>query len=765
MLASVATAFAGNIRDVEYWFDSAINLRVREHMDSDSLSMKVNTPMLTPGLHTFHIQPIDSAGKRGSLHSTPLWVSAEPVDTAIRAYGVWIDSRLVKLASVDSLHVVDCLDVASMSPGFHSVALAPYKAGTIPGKLQTSVFFIPQPAQDDTVEVLLIWQDNDLSTLTAVADNALRGLPVDISGLLSGLHFINVLPVTNDGRAGALYRSAFFLPKIDYPEVGAYKYWIDDNPPVESGRSSTPLQIPVDVKSLASGAHTFNIQGMSPEGEWGEVYSVAFEMPVDLDLTDWEIVKALHEQLTAIGWESPWKMEDGPAGAVTFSGLTSREGRVTGIHLDHLGTEGAFPMAALQFPKLTELNLSHNGLSGDVNTIIGSTADEVVAPELRSIDLSDNRLSGNVSLLAVRFPELTELNLADNGISEVNPPLPAGIEKLDLARQIVGDTAILNLSYITAESLAETIPSIFTYRHDPRDYDTEYELILAPQPPYRIDWYNTAISGLKVSKGESLSISPIGYDNALRVPEGGVMMLGRLTGGVAANPSRLVKVEYVAGDVDFTGGLGPADVQATILYVFDEYGWRPFNFAAADTYSDGVINVQDVVVTVNLLLDKTSSMTIQSRVPLLEDVDKEIQPEATLYYADGKIILESAEGIGAIALSALGDVSWCFSDFGLETASNDRGVVAYSLSGGAIPAGRHIIGEYTGDVAISSVRGSTLNAEEIRVDVMADSSSAEIISADEEATYVYPDGTVSNAPRRGVNIVIIGGKPRKVLVK
>ena len=238
-----------------------------------------------------------------------------------------------------------------------------------------------------------------------------------------------------------------------------------------------------------------------------------------------------------------------------------------------------------------------------------------------------------------------------------------------------------------------------------------------------------------------------------------------------------LKLKYIfeQGDVNFVPGIDASDVQATILYVFG--GNLPFNFTAADTYKDGIINVQDVVCTVNIILDKAASTARNYYASRSYDKnadaenlqDTEFAAQTGIYLRDGKIFLNTEVPVAAISIAASGHINWNLKQLGMEQATEGSSLVAYSLSGNTLPVGETLIGTYEGNATIigisladeeaKSISSGTHNGTVTRINGISESNDAA------EMGIFNTQGIRTQKMQKGINIVKTQKGTRKVVKK
>lgn len=327
------------------------------------------------------------------------------------------------------------------------------------------------------------------------------------------------------------------------------------------------------------------------------------------DESEWQVLEALSAQLAQQGWTRPWDMSQGAKGAGALEGLTIAQGHVVALDLSDSGLAGDFPWSVFGLPQLAELDLSGNQLAGDIGMgmLAVAAANPAAAANLTKVDVSGNRLSGNISLFANSCPALQQLDASDNCISDAAPAISPNVTSLDLGRQTIDRVIDLDLANVSPEALLRTFPTVLIYDHAAQSYNPNLSLLCTTA-----ETSDAAANGeaawsvvIRYANGQ-LSMPYVSEQNAYYGESGDILNVMLLNDDNTPEGSSLkMSLKFAAGDANFTGGVDVADLQAIILRVFNRYNELPFNYTAANTIKDDVLNVQDVVGEVNLLLSES----------------------------------------------------------------------------------------------------------------------------------------------------------------
>lgn len=494
-----------------------------------------------------------------------------------------------------------------------------------------------------------------------------------------------------------------------------------------------------------------------------------------IDDAEWEVVQSVCQQLVDAGWETPWDLSVGKNNAGKLEGITVERGHITAIDLSGNNLSGNMPTAVLRLPRLTSFDLSNNSFSGeafkDMLKEITMLLNEQpkFKSRLATLNISNNNFEGNVGMISsvsTVFEKLVTLNADGNKLTDVKPALPETIDTLSLKGQNIDKSVEIDLDNYDLQKLSKDLPSLITYNHKAQSSNSASTIRLSNYPPtateadYTVDkpyW------GMNVKSTDGkLSLTSVG-NNVYRGANGSKLYVSLPSASTEVKNSYCnTNINFVMGNADFVSGVDATDVQATILYAFGRYNTYPFNFTAADTYTDGNINVQDVICTVNILLaDDTEAQEAKARRGQAAE-----HADACIFIdGDNNVVLRSVCPVAALSVKSRGEIKWQLSDAGLTQSTANGNMVAFSLAGNTIPAGETVIGTCLGNASLVSASLSDNEAQHITVTVGADGATAigKLDSDDSEAMIYSVSGVRNNDIQRGVNIIKRKNQSVKVL--
>ena len=169
------------------------------------------------------------------------------------------------------------LDVSSKKPGLHYFSFRAQSSTGQWGGMSRYLFFIRESVYNNAAFMTKYeyWLDNDFEQRTVVNGEVSEvPLSLDVSNLKPGLHYFNFRAQGRSGQWGGMSRYLFFIRESVYNNAAfmtKYEYWLDndyEHRTVVDGVASD-IAINIDVSSLSSGLHYFNVRAQGRTGQWG----------------------------------------------------------------------------------------------------------------------------------------------------------------------------------------------------------------------------------------------------------------------------------------------------------------------------------------------------------------------------------------------------------------------------------------------------------------------------------------------------------------
>ena len=429
--------------------------------------------------------------------------------------------------------------------------------------------------------------------------------------------------------------------------------------------------------------------------------------PFYMNSDDLAALRQLYADFGGANWNGEtWDTSSTIIRSGNWSGVTfDSEGRVTAINLQGRGLSGVLSAAtAPRLPLVATLNLSRNALTGDAATFA---------------DIE-------------RMPALTTLNLSYNQLDELSSVLPTSITTLDLTYQhrtygnnkvFPGIDDMTPMVLNVASDLSVTLPTIATYNHarqtftahsQLRVYDRNYQQVGTLSWSAGLGDYTFSPNGWKVTASQDMEaiVEPVtssgnDYTNA-------------------RGSAYRARLHFTAGDANLSGWTDVNDVQRTLNYVLDTNNNSTFGLWAANTFDDDTydpadetINIQDIVSTVNIVLDNEGGAQQAPRRVNADGESAAVADADALFFAEGrKVMLEATEEVAAFSMELSGvgasQVRLLLNarDWQMQTRNTEGGVrlVVFSPTGSTLPTGTTTLLRLSADGQPVSVQATDVTA-------------------------------------------------------
>ena len=675
----------------EYWIDS--NEKKELKVDGPQLAFTVDAAGECEGLHTLNYRLLNNEGRYSPLYTWMFMRETlydETVDNKAAAVEFWIDSigSGVQTVETEDNEIAFSVDASQLSLGLHSLN---YRVKDVTGRysMPKTWMFMREELRDEAterkVDAVEYWIDSIGNGVhTERVNGAEICFSIDASTLSYGAHTLVYRLKDVLGRYSTPSAWLFLKNKpMGNATITWVKYWWNDQEELavredvtaESSEFVFSKQLTVPDYAMTN-ADEDNPTAMlhvvfgDSEGRLSNVLSTAVSYtPIVFRIEPNELM-ALKDFYTTFGgeaWTTKWVFSEGDPERTDFPGVTFGEedelgySHVVEIRMDKNNVKGDVSTFALNLPKLTALYLYGNELKGDFTAFVSKLS------ALQTLDVRANALSGLQSLPeSVKTLQKGMQFQKDNGVAYMEDVDPV-------------------LFYISRNQQME-LPTIITYDLATRSHKSTLLYIMERDNVYAQTHFGT-LSPLEeggMLYGTAWSQTPYTY----KYGQGHEVWLRSGDGTVYP-----AIIRYVEGDADMSGATDVLDVQTTINEVLNPAIVQLFNASAANTYADDLLNVQDVVATVNIVLGNEmpspASYSVRRRAHA-------IGTTANLLYVEGeRLCLNNETEVGAIEVTLSGvrsdEVSLALNrkDYQLasrNTAEGSRHII-YSLSGKPIAAG------------------------------------------------------------------------------
>lgn len=557
-------------------------------------------------------------------------------------------------------------------------------------------------------------------------------------------------------------------------------------PPISASnvpyRTTCELQVPEGTKALYEAANI-----------WKEFMSITeFGSDELLNEHDFAVLQALYNALDGENWTHKWDLSNRTRFNDKWYGVTLDGDFITAINLQDNGLKGTLTPDVFTLNWLTRLNLSHNELEGDMGSLL---AEDFENTRLKTLNLCDNKLSGDLAPFANKFPNMENLRVDFNRLTDISVALtPAKLQGksqyLNYDCQFVDYKTlepVEDKNRITYEIYVGKPNRVELTRLHTRLTPLETEPILTSHylgnvrksmptgSEYSISY---AKNVLKSDGNGGYELDPQ-YEFYGKRGEVNICLLRISSTTMAGKVPVFVQLDWTVGDINGDLHVDALDLSEVIYYALHdkktEGNTAYFNYSCADENEDEVLDVYDCVANVNRILEvEPSGDAPVKALRRIHSLAETGEAEHMLWIStDGDLALRSdvaaasvmnltLSGARAESLHLNPRYAGAFTMAARQVGGETR-VVLYSLSGATLPEGVHTL-IYGIDPAaqITSVTVADSEANEVKVCVgEGDISNAmqTILAETQDSHETYDlQGRAAGQNRRGVNITKQGYK-------
>lgn len=381
-------------------------------------------------------------------------------------------------------------------------------------------------------------------------------------------------------------------------------------------------------------------------------------------------LRNLYDHLGGTGWTTKkWNFANNGMLKSDFPGVSfNSAGRVTAINLSNNGLTGScYEIPATHFTELKTLNLSRNSISGNLGILVGNLK------KLSSLNMDHNRLY-TVSKTLTTAPATVSVKYQNRVYQSSNPEQAA----------FTGNVSGLSAKAITlAGNMTFTLPTLMSYSFSDRNF--------SERPTLRLSQTATPTEAVAILvPSDDGTYYQLQFSGVYSEAQDKRMMLIDTNGTWSQWSAYPATVHWVPGDANMSGETNVLDVQYTLRYILAPSALTYFNYSAANTYNDNTINVQDCVVTVNIVLDNGLAPAASR-----SDSPFDVVYEGNVWMEGGRLMLSADRDVAAIDVELQGvstdEVALMLnrSDFQMAGRNTEWGsrYVIFSPTGKRIAAG------------------------------------------------------------------------------
>ena len=609
------------VTNFEYWFDQQFGSRTTETMTGDTWSSSIDISTLKTGLHSVAFRVVDSSGKFSAtvVKNFMLVPGTGTGDNSLSVCEYWFDQQFSDRKAVEvpiggAVSLTE--DISALKPGLHNIAMRVIdKNGIVSSVMVKNFMLVPGTGTgDNSLSTCEYWFDQQFSErkTVEVPVGGVVNIDEDISALKNGLHSIAMRVIDKNGIVSSVMVKNFMLvPGTGTGDnsLSTCEYWFDqqfsDRKAVEVPEGGI-INIDEDISALKNGLHSIAMRVIDKNGIVSSALTKNFmkveQMDGDNALTTYEywIDNAFDERESAA-------VPDGgivnlnidisslKQGLHTFNYRTAdKAGLVSAVVTKNFfvkKVEGEGKLIAVDYwfndgPR-TRIAIDPAQASIDKNDIVISL--DGVQPRSISEDYSFDATTKTVKTTETITFGIQVFNDAEVGTEAVVETLEDYLFNVDI-------NAVALTDGISDTKAAPQGGQVQGFSFDGAIGDSLHWELTGSDA--KIDFFDANGNRLTpesktIDEKDVLIIKmPTTTVYALTY---GATEAGEMTVKVS------IKVAYIQGDANSDGVVNVTDIVATVNYIMDKPAPN-FNKDAADVNGDGVINVTDIVMMVNIIM-------------------------------------------------------------------------------------------------------------------------------------------------------------------
>jgi uncharacterized protein (DUF934 family) len=616
-----AAAQGPTVTKCEYWIDQQFDSRTTVTMTGAEWNSSIDISALRAGLHSIAFRVADNNGLYSSaLTKNFLLVQGTGTgDNSLQTYEYWFDQKFdaKKSGAIPTGGVINIdEDISALNHGLHSIAMRVVDKNGVVSSALTKNFLLVQGTGtgDNSLQTYEYWFDQkfDAKKSGTIPTGGVINIDEDISALNYGLHSIAMRVIDKNGVVSSALTKNFLLVQgtgTGDNSLQTYEYWIDhDFGNRKSGEIPTGgvVNIDEDISALNYGLHSIAMRVIDKNGIVSSVLTKNFmkveRMDGDNALTTYEYwidnafderesaavpdggivdlnidISALKQGLHTFNYRTADKA--GLVSAVVtknfFVKKVEGEGKLIGV--DYWFNDG---------PR-TRIAIDPAQAFIDKNDIVISL--DGVQPRSISEDYTFDATTKTVKTTETITFGIQVFNDAEVGTEAVVETLEDYLFNVDI-------NAVALTDGVSDTKAAPQGGQVQGFSFDGAVGDSLHWELTGSDA--KIDFFDANGNRLTpesktIDEKDVLIIKmPTTTVYALTY---GATEAGEMTVKVS------IKVAYIQGDANSDGVVNVTDIVATVNYIMDKPAPN-FNKDAADVNGDGVINVTDIVMMVNIIM-------------------------------------------------------------------------------------------------------------------------------------------------------------------
>ena len=634
----------------------------------------------------------------------------------------------------------------------------------------TQLFVVPRSGSDATIHRVEYFWDTDPGyenatpiTITPGEEVAINNFKVSTEGLSKGLHLFGIRAMSDKYWSPTVIQMVYIPTSGGLAMINRVEYFWDTDPgygkatpiAITPGMEVNITDVSISTEGLSEGSHLLGIRAFG-DGHWSPtLFYVKAVGSCAMNADDLAVLRSFYNNFDGIHWNGErWNtfsevLDQGDWSGVTFN----TDSRVTGIDLTNRGLSGRLSAdnAIGSLPLLKTLNLSRNALTGDPGAFLANNQ------QLETINLEYNQLDE----LSVCLPINASVNLQHQHRT---------YNKTDVYQGLTGVTGPV---ITVGKGMANlSLPAMWGYSHSNQTLASQHpklDVIYGSTTYGYLNWDNSTGTYSFTGNGTK----PLEADDGASV-----MLEVNYSTPINNRSVYPATLSFILGDANMNGVIDVNDVQMTLNYILGVDNAKTISLWAANTYTTNetsrVINIQDLVCSVNMVLANTNPGSARRKLARRTAAAE----TRNCYYAEGRnVMLDAKDETGAFDLEIDGvepeQVSLLLdrNDWQMmtrRTATGGTRLIVLSLTGARLPVGTTSLLHLEADGALSAVTATSPMAEELNAAIGGSSTTGideQSKKTDIEVTAADGQLTITSAEACGATVVSVYGAHGGLLLK
>lgn len=239
-----------------YWFDD--DTTAFAYLPLSNGPMQLEVGHLGYGLHTVHIQLLDSNGYRYPACADNIFIFVPKPIREAALIGYWLDDNVEAMTIVPFTQAPIEVSAAGLGAGLHTLHFQLYGGDGSPYSPCIERFYINQPNNIVPTQLRYWFDDDSVAVHYQPLGDTTGSMEIDVSELPSGIHHIHYQLADDSGFGTGAVSDLIKIPSEPHA-IDSVTYWVDDT--ANTHRTVAYAErLLLDLDPQECGAHTLYLQ-------------------------------------------------------------------------------------------------------------------------------------------------------------------------------------------------------------------------------------------------------------------------------------------------------------------------------------------------------------------------------------------------------------------------------------------------------------------------------------------------------------------------